>query len=64
MMTQSLPGLLNNSADYLETMDAKTGGISHGLRTLLVNLRELRERKTEGEKVLNEFFAIYTGWGD
>lgn len=62
MMTQSLPGLLNKVASHLDAHDEESG-LSSCIRQLLLNLRELRERKAEGEKVLDEFFAIYTGWG-
>lgn len=57
-MTQSLSGLLNKAADIVERRGG-SAGLDFALRELLQNLQELRERKSEGEKVLDEFFSVY-----
>jgi len=58
MMVISLPGLINNAARHIE-QDGDRRGFAFDLRHLLKNLKELHQRKAEGEKVLDEFFAIY-----
>lgn len=58
MMMQSLPGLINNAARHIE-QDGDTRGFAFDLRHLLKNLKELHQRKAEGQKVLDEFFAVY-----
>lgn len=59
MMTQSLSGILNRAADHCEKRkDAEY--LAYPLRVLLKNLRELRERRSEGTAVLEEFFSVYS----
>lgn len=57
MMCISLTGLLERTAKILD--QGGDTGRAFDLRTLLKNLKELEQRKTEGEKVIEEFFALY-----
>lgn len=57
-MMVSLHGLIRNATRAIK--GAGDGrGVAFELDTLLKNLRELKSRKAEGEKVLDEFFALY-----
>jgi hypothetical protein len=57
MLTISLTGAISQSARTLEGVGDP--GLAVVLRELLKNLAELRERKAEGQKVLDEFFRVY-----
>lgn len=55
-MTVNLTGLIENAAAALP----KRASLSaYGLRELLGNLKELRDRREEGTAVIDEFFAFY-----
>lgn len=63
-MKVSLSGLLKKAAMACEAK--RTDGGSHfyggegfAIRELLQNLQELKTRKAEGEKVIDEFFKVY-----
>lgn len=55
-MQVSLSGLLEKAA---RSCEGRSGGESFAIRELLKNLRELRDRKAEGEAVIAEFFRLY-----
>ena len=55
-MKVSLPGLLKNLDSVMDD-SALTCGLRGTLDELLNNLRELKGRKAEGEKVIDEFFT-------
>jgi hypothetical protein len=59
MMTVSLGGVLRKSARFMDAHGEDTG-LSFMLDELLKHLKELRDRKAEGEKVIDEFFTLYT----
>lgn len=57
VMKISLIGLLENAARNCDTLG--DGLTSFALRELARNMTEMAERKEEGVKVLDEFFALY-----
>lgn len=56
-MTVSLSGLLSNASRACDL--ALAGGEGFAVMELLKNLAELKERKAEGESVIDEFFRLY-----
>ncbi|MCP4948879.1 MAG: hypothetical protein GY923_15390 [Aestuariibacter sp.] len=63
-MKQSLARLFKNITNVLESpesewMDIHSGRYGHSLERLCCNLKELKDRKSEGESVIDEFFEVY-----
>ena len=56
-MNVSLNGLLRSVG--LNITGEQAGGYRYALAELLKNLKELKSRKAEGEKVIDEFFELY-----
>lgn len=56
-MKVCLDGLFESVSDAMDHPQAP--GYRFVLRELLKHLKELHERKAEGEAVLNEFFGCY-----
>lgn len=60
-MNVSLTGLLSKAA---QSCRDRNGGEDFALRQLHDHLRELYDRREEGQKVLDEFFAVYVFQGE
>lgn len=53
-------GLLHNAMIALDENDELVGQVRHGVKTLIDNLVELKERLTQGDKaVIDEFLELY-----
>lgn len=64
IMKVDLKGLMNNICEILEDQEVTdkynhSAAYAHLLQEMVENLAELRDRKAEGEKVIDEFFNLY-----
>jgi len=60
----SLKGLVKNISEVLNDPEVKemyphSGGFAYTLEEMAKNMEELKARKKEGEKVIDEFFSLY-----
>ena len=63
-MKVNIENCINHVLANIDKKTKQRGGYVYTVEEFIKNLKELRERKAEGETVIDEFFGVYVFNGD